>query len=91
LTGFGAAIVMMIFLPQLFPIAQSAAVAGVIMAASVLTLVWRNRHHIHLRQIIIPFIVCERGGLFGAFGSGTRRSIVAPLVGGTTISIGIIF
>lgn len=57
LTGFGAAIVMMIFLPQLFPIAQSAAVAGVIMAASVLTLIWRNRHHIHLRQIIIPFIV----------------------------------
>lgn len=57
LTGFGAAIVMMIFLPQLFSIAQSAAVAGVIMAASVLTLVWRNRHHIHLRQIVIPFIV----------------------------------
>ncbi|GIQ95432.1 TSUP family transporter [Lactiplantibacillus plantarum] len=57
LTGFGAAIVMMIFLPQLFPIAQSAAVAGVIMAASVITLVWRYHQHIHFRQIIVPFIV----------------------------------
>lgn len=57
LTGFGAAIVMMIFLPPLFPIAQSAAVAGVIMATSVLTLVWRNRHHIDLRQIIVPLVV----------------------------------
>lgn len=57
LTGFGAAIVMMIFLPQLFPIAQSVAVAGVIMAASVITLVWRYHQHIHFRQIIVPFIV----------------------------------
>lgn len=57
LMGFGAAIVMMIFLPQLFPIAQSAAVAGVIMAASVITLVWRYHQHIHFRQIIVPFIV----------------------------------
>lgn len=48
---------MMIFLPQLFPIAQSAAVAGVIMAASVITLVWRYHQHIHFRQIIVPFIV----------------------------------
>lgn len=44
-------------LPQLFPIAQSAAVAGVIMAASVITLVWRYHQHIHFRQIIVPFIV----------------------------------
>lgn len=57
LMGFGAAIVMMIFLPQLFPIAQSAAVAVVIMAASVITLVWRYHQHIHFRQIIVPFIV----------------------------------
>uniref|UniRef100_UPI00374FB46A sulfite exporter TauE/SafE family protein n=2 Tax=Lactiplantibacillus plantarum TaxID=1590 RepID=UPI00374FB46A len=57
LTGFGAAIVMMIFLPQLFPIAQSAAVAGVIMAASVITLVWRYHQHIYFRQITVPFIV----------------------------------
>ncbi|MBS0937280.1 TSUP family transporter [Lactiplantibacillus plantarum] len=42
LTGFGAAIVMMIFLPQLFPIAQSVAVAGVIMAA----------YSVHLGQVL---------------------------------------
>lgn len=46
LTGFGAAIVMMIFLPQLFPIAQSAAVAGVIMAASVAA------YSVHLGQVL---------------------------------------
>lgn len=57
LTGFGAAIMMMIFLPSILPIAESAGVASLIMAASVLTLVLRYRHDIHLKRIIIPFLV----------------------------------
>jgi len=57
LTGFGAAIIMMIFLPQLLPINQSAGVAGLIMAASVITMVIRYRQHIQLKRIIVPFVV----------------------------------
>lgn len=57
LTGFGAAIMMMIFLPSILPIAESAGVASLIMVASVLTLVLRYRHDIHIKRIIIPFLV----------------------------------
>lgn len=57
LTGFGAAIMMMIFLPSILPIAESAGVASLIMAASVLTLVLRYRHDIHFKRIIVPFLV----------------------------------
>ncbi|MFC6289093.1 sulfite exporter TauE/SafE family protein [Levilactobacillus angrenensis] len=57
LTGFGAVIIMMIFLPNILPIDQSAGVAGLMMLGSVLTLVYRNRHEIQLKRIIIPFLV----------------------------------
>lgn len=57
LTGFGAVIIMMIFLPNILPIDQSAGVAGLMMLGSVVTLVVRNRHEIRLKRIIIPFLV----------------------------------
>ncbi len=57
LTGFGSAIIMMIFLPAILPIGQGAGVATLVMAASVITLVYRYRHDIHLRRIILPFII----------------------------------
>jgi len=57
LTGFGAVIIMMIFLPTILPIDQSAGVAGLMMLGSVITLVYRNRHKIRLPRIIIPFLV----------------------------------
>lgn len=57
LTGFGAVIIMMIFLPTILPIDQSAGVAGLMMLGSVLTLVYRNRHEIQLKRIIIPFLI----------------------------------
>ncbi|RRK09896.1 sulfite exporter TauE/SafE family protein [Lactiplantibacillus garii] len=57
LTGFGAAIIMMIFLPQLLPMDQSAGVAGLIMLASVVTMTWRYHRFIRVKRIIIPFIV----------------------------------
>lgn len=57
LTGFGSAIIMMIVLPAVMPIAQGAGVATLIMAASVVTLTIRYRHDIHLRRVILPFMV----------------------------------
>ncbi|WP_125574327.1 sulfite exporter TauE/SafE family protein [Levilactobacillus huananensis] len=57
LTGFGSAIIMMIVLPTIMPIAQGAGVATLIMAASVITLTIRYRHDIHLKRVILPFIV----------------------------------
>ncbi|AVK63831.1 permease [Lactobacillus sp. CBA3606] len=57
LTGFGAAIMMMIFLPMLLPMDQSAGVAGLIMAASVITLVIRYHRQVQIKRVIIPFLV----------------------------------
>lgn len=57
LTGFGSAIIMMIVLPTIMPIAQGAGVATLIMAASVITLTIHYRHDIHLKRVILPFIV----------------------------------
>lgn len=92
LTGFGAAIVMMIFLPQLFSIAQSAAVAGVIMAASVLTLVWRNRHHIHLRQIVIPFIIYASVAAYSVhLGQELDVQLLRRLLGALLVALAIYF
>ncbi|WP_432374585.1 TSUP family transporter [Lactiplantibacillus pentosus] len=92
LTGFGAAIVMMIFLPQLFSIAQSAAVAGMIMAASVLTLVWRNRHHIHLRQIVIPFIIYASVAAYSVhLGQELDVQLLRRLLGALLVALAIYF
>jgi len=57
LTGFGAVIMMMILLPNILPIDQSAGVAGVMMLGSVSTLVYRYHHAIKFRQIILPFLI----------------------------------
>lgn len=57
LTGFGAVIIMMIFFPLILPIAQAAGIGGLIMFTSVLGLTIQYRHHVHLKQLILPFII----------------------------------
>ncbi|KRL19960.1 sulfite exporter TauE/SafE family protein [Lentilactobacillus kisonensis] len=56
-TGFGSAIVLMVFLPSILPIPQSAGVASLIMSISNLMLAWRYRHSLNLKRIIWPFLV----------------------------------
>jgi uncharacterized membrane protein YfcA len=57
LTGFGSAIILMIFMPSLFPIAQSAGIAACMMAIPNFLIVWRYRKSVTLKKLIFPFII----------------------------------
>lgn len=92
LTGFGAAIIMMIFLPQLLPIDQSAGVAGLIMAASVITMVVRYRQHIRLKRIIIPFIIYASVAAWSVhLGKILDVQLLRILLGGLLVGLAIYF
>ncbi len=56
-TGFGSGIMLMIFLPTMLPIGQSAGVATMTMVLAEIALVWRYRHHIHFLRVGLPFLV----------------------------------
>lgn len=92
LTGFGAAIIMMIFLPSLLPIDQSAGVAGLIMAASVLTLVWRYHQAIRPKRIIIPFLIYASVASWSVhLGQTLDLRLLRLLLGGLLVSLAIYF
>jgi uncharacterized membrane protein YfcA len=92
LTGFGAAIIMMIFLPQLLPINQSAGVAGLIMFASVVTMTLRYRHHIHVKRIIIPFIVYASVAAWSVhLGQTLDVQLLRKLLGGLLVGLAVYF
>ncbi|MQS75209.1 sulfite exporter TauE/SafE family protein [Companilactobacillus halodurans] len=56
-TGFGSGIVMMIFLPHLLPINQSAGVSTLTMVIANVMLVWKYRKHLDWQKIIAPFLI----------------------------------
>lgn len=92
LTGFGAAIIMMIFLPGLLPIDQSAGVAGLIMAASVIMLVGRYHQAIKLKRIIIPFIVYASVAAWSVhLGQVLDLQLLRLLLGGLLVGLAIYF
>lgn len=57
LTGFGPAIVLMVFLPSILPMAKAAGVAGMIPVISVVMMAIHYRHYIKIKRIIWPFIL----------------------------------
>lgn len=92
LTGFGAAIIMMIFLPSLLPIDQSAGVAALIMSASVLTLVIRYRHSIRLKRIIIPFLIYAGVASWSVhLGQILDVQLLRELLGGLLVALALYF
>lgn len=92
LTGFGAAIIMMIFLPQWLPMDQSAGVAGLIMFASVITMVIRYRQHIQLKRIMIPFIVYASVAAWSVhLGKVLDVQLLRILLGGLLVGLAIYF
>jgi len=92
LTGFGAVIMIMIFLPNILPIDQSAGVAGVMMLGSVLTLVYRNRHEIRLTRIIIPFLVYASVATWSVhLGHVLDVHLLRMLLGGLLVALSIYF
>lgn len=56
-TGFGSGIVMMIFLPHLLPINQSAGVSTLTMLVATIMLAWRYRKFLKWRQLVVPFLI----------------------------------
>ncbi|MFC6181253.1 sulfite exporter TauE/SafE family protein [Lactiplantibacillus daowaiensis] len=92
LTGFGAAIIMMIFLPSLLPMAQSAGVAGLIMAASVLTLVIRYRRALNVKRILAPFIIYASVAAWSVhLGQVLDLTVLRRLLGGLLVSLSLYF
>ncbi|MFC6261787.1 sulfite exporter TauE/SafE family protein [Levilactobacillus fujinensis] len=92
LTGFGAAIIMMIFLPSLLPIDQSAGVAALIMSASVLTLVIRYHHEIRLKRIIIPFLIYAGVASWSVhLGNVLDVHLLRTLLGGLLVILALFF
>lgn len=56
-TGFGSGIVMMIFLPSLLPINQSAGVSTLTMLIANVMVVWRYRKHLKWPRLVAPFLI----------------------------------
>lgn len=64
-TGFGSGIVMMIFLPHLLPINQSAGVSTLTMLVANVMVVWRYRKYLKWQRLVTPFLIY----ILTAFGS----------------------
>ncbi|WP_057879518.1 sulfite exporter TauE/SafE family protein [Companilactobacillus kimchiensis] len=56
-TGFGSGIVMMIFLPSLLPINQSAGVQTMTMLVANVMVVWRYRKYLKWQRLVLPLII----------------------------------
>ncbi|MFV0395700.1 MAG: sulfite exporter TauE/SafE family protein [Coprobacillaceae bacterium] len=54
-TGFGAGIIIMMFLPNLLPVTQSAGVSTIICMLLVLSMVIKYRKHVNFKLILPPF------------------------------------
>ncbi|MFC6206317.1 sulfite exporter TauE/SafE family protein [Levilactobacillus tongjiangensis] len=92
LTGFGAVIIMMIFFPSILPMAQAAGVGGVIMLASVLTLAFRYRQHLHFKRIIIPFIIYAMVATWSVhLGHVLDAHLLRMLLGGLLVALCLYF
>src|SRR5699024_11687361 len=56
-TGFGSGIVMMVFLPYLLPINQSAGVSTLTMVVANVMIVWYYRKYFKWQKIVKPFLI----------------------------------
>lgn len=57
MTGFGAGIVMMVYLPSLFTITQSAGVSAMVVSALCTVMVIKYRNTIQYRKVVVPFVI----------------------------------
>ena len=62
-TGFGAAVVMMLVLPRIFGVVTASAVSTSICVALSLSLAWRLRRKTDFRFILMPICVFSVGGI----------------------------
>lgn len=57
LTGFGAAILMMAFLPLYFGVLESSAIVGMVTLVLSLAMVWVHRKHINIKLTLLPALI----------------------------------
>lgn len=55
-TGFGAAILIMIFLPSIFPLTSAPAISEVITMTLNGAMLWRYRKAVHIRRMVVPVL-----------------------------------
>lgn len=55
-TGFGAGILLMMFYPAMFSVAQSSAMSQFLCAVLCIAIVWRYRKQVRLKQCLMPLI-----------------------------------
>ena len=92
ITGFGSAIVLMIFLPSILPIPQSAGVASLIMSVANLMMAWHYRKALKFKRIIGPFIVYGLVAFLSLkLGSALDVKVLKVLLGGLLLCLSIYF
>lgn len=81
-TGFGAGIVLMVVLPQLFPVVQSAGMSQAITVVLTVVMAWHYRKHINVRKIVAPavlFIACSWTSLL--FANAVDQTVMKLILG----------
>lgn len=68
-TGFGSGIVMMIFLPSLLPINQSAGVSTLTMFVANAMVVWQYRKFLKWKKLLVPFLIYITMAIFSLYWS----------------------
>ncbi len=92
LTGFGSGIVLMVFLPHLLPMGQSAGVSTLTMAIANVALVWRYRHALQWRQLVIPFIVYASVATWSVhLGQVLPVNLLKAMLGGLLVALATYF
>jgi len=68
-TGFGSGIVMMIFLPHLLPINQSAGVSTLTMLVATVMVAWKYRKYLEWKKLVAPFLIYITVAICSLYGS----------------------
>lgn len=86
--GFGAGIVMMVLLPELFPMSQAASIAGVISLALIVMMVVRYRKHIAVKKALLPLVLYAAASVAAIhFSSMVDQELLKRLFGAFLICI----
>lgn len=66
-TGFGSGIIMMIFLPSLLPISQSAGVSTLTMSVAIIMVAWHYRKSLKWKKLVVPFAIYISVAIFSVY------------------------
>jgi uncharacterized membrane protein YfcA len=92
LTGFGSGIVLMVFLPHILPISQSAGVSTLTMFIGNVIMVWRYRHALNFKRIVPPFIIYAAVAAWSVhLGTVLPVNILKAMLGGLLIVLAVYF